>query len=99
MKVTIQSRINLEEIPGEVKSMLKKISSSLFLVHEISKLTLEQEGVSDIMLKDMSEMMMKMEDIRTSLEDVNGIARGYLNAISQPPENLMEESDDNPDGS
>ena len=100
MEVTIQKRVNFEEVPSEIKAMLRRVSSLIFVLHEVSQVSLEHDGISDIMMKDVQDMLDKVREIDLSLEDVDGIMKGYLNAISQQQEKeLGELKDDNVDRS
>ena len=97
MRVTIAYTAKISEVPTEIKYLIKKMSSNIssckFLLDSLET----REGVSDVCLSDMESLQEELESSISTLEDLKGIARGYLSAISS---NTIEgENHDNLNGS
>jgi len=97
MKVTVAYRVDIQDVPHEVHRLLEGVDSGLTACAVVSSAIQEYEGVSDILINDITSLQERVESILATLEDAKGIARGYLSAISGPDNVGSEHEDDNVD--
>ena len=99
MKVTIAYRVDLEDVPTEVARLLENVSSTLTACSVVSDGMRDQDGISDTMLQDLALLSAKVEEARVSLDDISGIATGYLAAITNSNTQSTEKESDHIDRS
>jgi len=97
MKVKIAYTVDIENIPKEVERLHEKLKLELKgVLDSIGMYNKTEKSSIDLTAKNIEDIRLKMAEADVLLSDVHMILLGYMNVISSPPsEGIQQGVEDN----